>query len=301
MNWPRAKTILIISFLLLDLYLAWHLFWLPRDQQAYTLTEAELTELRNIAQHFGVELVATPEPLKVAASPALMITQVSLDETAAWDLARPWLGNAADADVTIRQQGATWEFQVGSQLVTVGTDEYFAYHEVSWQDESLTPAQQTADQVAAVAAARAFLAVHLGEQAAEAYQPVLVLEDEASQCYLVELVRMVQDLPVFVDAYRCWVNNQQVLRLVGRQAELNSVSEEALAVVGADLAVKRYLAGLSEPLDQPVSILDLRLGYGLVPAKPGQLQPVWRFYTNDPSAPEFTLPAGQWSWEAESR
>jgi regulatory protein YycI of two-component signal transduction system YycFG len=269
MNWSKTKTVLIIGFLLLDLYLAYLLFYLPGVGAIQTtVTNADLEALVILSQHYNVDLAARPKPMTVQPLPLLAISEVSLDEATAESLAERWLGE--DAQV---------EYQNNALLAQ--------------------PVHHTRQE--AIVAANEFLTAYLGEAAMLNYQVNLAIAAPDSESeYIVEFSRTYKGVPVFVDSYCLSVQSGLVVSFTAKQAQIGEAERTQLPLVSADQVVRRYLARLSVPQAEPITVLDLSLGYGvdLDSSEQQELEPVWRFYVIGGEENEVSIPAAHVYWES---
>ncbi len=299
MDWPKAKSILIIGFLLVDLYLAWLLYSGSRVNIITVLSAEEVQDLIKLSQHYGVELQADPTPLRVRKVPILsMEEQVDAEETAR-AIAEIWLGT----DWILSQPAAgSYLFRAGDWSLRVIPGRFFVELWLEWEgsqpagQEQLLPAGQTRSLAAS------FLANHLGPAVADQYRPGFFIADQEDGTQQIEFNQIHLGLPSFLDYYRLRIKADQV---VGFQACQSQVSQEVgpkQQLVTADRPLKKYLAQVGMQQD-PLQVQDLRLGFGLLPGEEGIMQPSWRLIVTPfgEEQEEVLLPAGIRYWGVENR
>ncbi|HBK85000.1 MAG TPA: hypothetical protein DDZ53_03105 [Firmicutes bacterium] len=297
MNWSKTKTVLIIGFLLLDLYLAYLLFYLPGVGAIQTtVTNADLEALVILSQHYNVDLAARPKPMTVQPLPLLAISEVSLDEATAESLAERWLGE--DAQEVKQENGLL--FISGERSLRLSQQNPYFYT-VEYQNNALLaqPVHHTRQE--AIVAANEFLTAYLGEAAMLNYQVNLAIAAPDSESeYIVEFSRTYKGVPVFVDSYCLSVQSGLVVSFTAKQAQIGEAERTQLPLVSADQVVRRYLARLSVPQAEPITVLDLSLGYGvdLDSSEQQELEPVWRFYVIGGEENEVSIPAAHVYWES---
>ncbi|NLW17757.1 MAG: hypothetical protein GX033_09020 [Firmicutes bacterium] len=296
MDWPKAKNVLIIAFLLLDLYLAYLLFYVPGvGAMQTTLTDEDLEALIVLGKHFNVDLATRPQPMSVRPLPLLDIDKVSLDKTLATNLATRWLGAEA--------QGATQEdgllFTAGTKKISFSQDNPY-FFTLEYADTTPPPSQEDYSIQEAMADAQNFLTEHLGGAVLQDYKVNMAVATPASAgSYVIEISRSNKGIPIFLDSYRLVVNNGLVTAFTAKQAAIGEAQRTSLPLVSAEQVVRRYLARLGVPQEEEITILDLSLGYG-VGVETGErqeIEPVWRFYLAGAEESEIFIPAAQVYWE----
>lgn len=297
MNWSKAKSILITGFLLVDLYLAWLLFMVPRVNVASTnVTSSDLQGLITLGQHFGVELVVSPIPLKVSAVPSLSLSEQANGSAIIESYASIWLGPGL---TPTQPDSSSFSFSLNQWVLRVIPSRFST--ELQLEQPNAPTGGLVGTEETSIQLAKQFLAAHLGQANAERYQPGMVLEDSKQGQYVIEFNRIRNGLPFFTDYYRIYVQSGQVSGFRARLSELDNGNGRKMQIVTADRPMKRYLAQAGMQSGQKVAILDFRLGYGLVPGNQQTLQPVWRLTTTQPGKEEVIFPAGIWYWGADSR
>lgn len=296
MDWPKAKNVLIVGFLLLDLYLGYLLFYVPRVGSIQTtLTNADLEALVVLSQHFNVKLAARPRPMSVTPLPLLAIGEVSLNETLAADLAVQWLGEAVEE---IKQENGLL-FTNGQQNLVLSQESPYFYT-LDYQDTTPPPNLTSYTRQEAVTAARDFLTEYLGETVMLDYQVNMAVAAPSPEVgYVIEISRTHRGVPVFLDSYRLLVQNGLVVSFTAKQTQIGETQRTSLPLVCADQVVRRYLARLGVPQEQEIVIHDLSLGYG-IGVEAGQrqeIEPVWRFYLSGAEENEIVIPAAHVYWE----
>lgn len=299
MDWPKAKNILIVGLLLLDIYLAYLLFYLPgAGAMQTTVTGADLEALIVLSQNFNVDLVARPQPMSVRPLPLLAIDEVSLDETMAEQLATRWLGQEfAEA----KQENGLLFTAGQKQLLLSQSSPYF--YTVSYQDDSALPNEENHTLQQAMDRAQDFLVEFLGETAALDYQinmSVAVPDTDAS--YIIEISRSHNGVPIFLDSYRLLVQQGAIVSFTAKQAEIGEAQRTTLPLVSAEQVVRRYLARLGVEQAEQIVVLDLRLGYGvgIHASARHEIEPVWRFLLGgDVEENEVIIPAAQIYWQKQ--
>lgn len=296
MDWPKAKNVLIIGFLLLDIYLGYLLFYLPGAGAIQTtLTNADLEALVVLSQHFNVKLAANPQPMSVKPLPLLAINEVSLDETMAEDLAARWLGE--DAEETKQENGLL--FTSGQKELLISQESPYFYT-MAYQDGTQPPSLDSYTRQEAITAARNFLTEYLGETAMLDYQVNMAVAASSSEVgYIIEISRTHKGVPVFLDSYRLLVQNGLIVSFTAKQTQIGETQRTSLPLVSAEQVVRRYLARLGVPQAEEITIHDLSLGYG-IGVEAGQrqeIEPVWRFYLSGAGESEVIIPAAHVYWE----
>ncbi len=296
MDWPKAKSVLIISFLLLDLYLAYLLFYQPGGGAIKTtLTDQDLEALSVLSRHFNVELATRPQPMAVRPLPLLQIDKVSLDEQLAESLAARWLG--PDWQASKQENGLI--FTAGHKSIAFSQDSPYFYC-IEYVDAPPEPQGQGGTIQEAAGVAQQFLQQHLGESALTEYKVnMMVASPEVEGSYIIEISRAYEGVPIFLDSYRLTVTNGVVVAFTAKQAAIGEAERAKLPLVSAEQVVRRYLARLGEPQEEKITILDLSLGYG-VGVETGErqeIEPVWRFYLAGAGESEVIIPAAQAYWE----
>ncbi len=297
MDWPKAKTILIIGFLLVDLYLAWLLYDGTRVNVVTKLGPEDVQELATLCSHYGFELVGEPVPLEVGRAASLTLAEPANQAAAAETAANTWL--QAGWTVT-RPASGGFLYQQGAQSLKVVPDRY---HLELTLDLSVGESRGALGAPAdSTRLAREFLTAHLGQKEALLYQAGLVTSDQGNGMTTIELNRLQQGLPSFMDYYRIRVRGNQVVGLQARQSYASDVSGKKQQLVASDRPLTRYLAQAGRQTEDS-QILDLRLGFGLLPGDDQTLQPVWRLITSaeEQGQAEVFLPAGVRYWGGGSR
>ena len=294
MDWPRAKTILIIAFLLLDLYLAYLLFYLPGFDKVKTeVTAADLAALVTLGRHYNVELATQPKPMVVGRLSPILINKIRLDEAVAIALAQRWLGDASQES----KQDNGLQFISGSKTLTISQANPYFYT-LTYTDASPIVESEPQTKEEAIATARLWLEEYLGAPQVAEYQVNMAVADpKLEDGYVVEFSRVHKGYPIFADSYRLHVQGQQIVSFTAKQAHIGEVQRSRKTIVSADQAVRRYLARLGVPQEEQISILDLSLGYDAPtdPEAAGELRPVWRFYLAGNQ--EVVIPADHVFWE----
>lgn len=295
MDWPKAKNVLIIGFLLLDLYLAYILFSPGGGAMQTTLSNSDLEALIVLSQHFNVNLAARPQPMSVRPLPLLRIDKVSLDEELAESLASHWLGQVTQEAKL--ENGLV--FTAGAKTMSFSQDSPY-FFTMEYTDITPPPHRDACSVQEAIGAAQDFLSHYLGEVAPPDYKvnmAVAVPDSEGS--YIVEISRAHNGVPIFLDSYRLTVTNGLVVAFTARQAAVGEAERSTLPLVSAEQVVRRYLARLGEPQEEEIIVLDLSLGYG-VGVETGdrqEIEPVWRFYLAGAEESEIVIPAAHVYWE----
>lgn len=301
MDWPKAKNILIVGFLLLDLYLGYLLFYSPGVGAIQTtVTDADLEALIVLSQNFNVDLAARPQPMSVRPLPLLAINEVSLDETMAENLAARWLGE--EFEETKQENGLL--FTAGDKSLLLSQSSPYFYT-VSYQDDNASSSQGDHTIQQAITAAQDFLTKVLGETAALDYQTnMAVAMPETDGSYIVETTRSHNGVPIFLNSYRILVQNGAIVSFTAKQAETGEAQRTTLPLVSAEQVVRRYLARLGVEQAEEIVVLDLRLGYG-VGADAGarhEIEPVWRFFLSDGAEEnEVIIPAAHVYWQKQGQ
>ena len=296
MDWPRAKTILIISFLVLDLYLAYLLFYVPGLRAApQQLGTEDIENLMRLSKHYNVELLVFPKPLQVHPLPDIALQELMLDKDAVQTIARLWLG--LNYTSTLEEDEALL-FEAGERSLRISQASLACYN-LQYQDAAADGNDISGTNQEAIATAKDFLAQHLGSEQAAHYQANMVIKNPMQHGHVVELSRMHKGLPVFMDSYRFLISGGCVSAFTARQASVGKPLGTKQSLVDAQQAMKRYLAQLGTPRQESIAVLDVALGYYLMPNQTDELQmtPVWRFYTTDPMQEEVFIPANQTHWE----
>lgn len=297
MDWPKAKTILILGFLLVDLYLGWLLYAGTRVSVVTKLTPDDVQELSRLSRHYGFELVADPVPLEVGKAANLILAEAGNKAAAAEAVANTWL--AAGWTVTQPAVG-TFLYQQGDWSLKVSPGHYRL--ELSLDSVSSGQAGPLGTLAESTRLARDFLSAHLGQKDALLYQAGLVTTDQAGQSRVIEFNRLQQGLPSFMDYYRIRVRGNQVAGFQACQSYATDVNGKKQLLVTADRPLTRYLAQAGMQREE-LAVLDLRLGLGLLPGDEQTLQPVWRLITStaDHGQAEELFPAGVRYWGGGSR
>lgn len=296
MDWPKAKNVLIIGFLLLDMYLGYLLFYLPGVGAIQTtLTNAGLEALVVLGQHFNVKLAGRPQPMSVKPLPLLAINEVSLDEIMAEELAARWLGEAAEE---IKQENGLLFTNGQKELLLSQENPYF--YTMTYQDGTPPPNLDSYTRHEAVTAARNFLTEYLGETIMLDYQVNMSVAAPSPEVgYIIEISRTHKGAPVFLDSYRLLVQNGLIVSFTAKQTEIGEAQRTSLPLVSAEQVVRRYLARLGVPQEEEIIVHDLSLGYG-IGVEAGQrqeIEPVWRFYLSGAEESEVIIPAAHVYWE----
>lgn len=291
MDWPKAKTILILGFLLLDLYLAYLLFLVPGAQALPTsLDSIGLRKLGELTSHYNYSLLATPKPLKTGRLPVLQVTIEPPGQDEVEALVLNWLGQLVEGESLAN----------GSTAYTL--DERFLYlgnnGSLRYEDRSPVPESTIMDRIQVEGLIFTFLEPRIGSDMAKIYQVSLVtqLPDGA---WLVELTRSMFGTPLFADKVRAVVANEQVQSvetLIGVRPKASWLAPRG-TIVTADRAVLRFLAQQAKPREHTAEIIDVRLGYDFANADQQELIPVWRIVT-DQGSEEYTVPAGVRYWRS---
>jgi hypothetical protein len=294
MDWPKAKTILIVSFLLVDLYLAWLVFF-PQDQSSQFLNSQDVQALATVGQHFGVNLAAAPIPLAVGSAPPLTLAEQPMGQDAAEAYAVIWLGQdgklcRASPNVYVFSDDQ-WELRVTESSFYVDL-ELRPLHELT--------AGLSGNEQDNVWLARQFLTDHLGSKLVSELRSGMVIKAAKQGQYLIEFNSLYNDLPIFTDYYRLAVSSGKVSALTARISRSTKAAGPRIQLVTGDRPFKRLLAQLGIQEAEQVAILDLRLGYGLVPGDERTLQPVWRIISTIPGQEEIVMPAGRSYWGDET-
>lgn len=296
MDWPKAKTVLIIGFFILDLYLGYLLFYLPGVGAIQTtLTNTDLEALVVLSRHYNVDLAARPQPMSVKPLPLVAIDEVSLDETMAENLAALWLGETVQE--TKQENGLL--FTRGEKELALSQGSPYFYT-VEYRDATTPPTLVSYTRQEAILDARGFLTEHLGEAIMLDYQVSFAVAAPGPEVgYIIEISRTQKGVPIFLDSYRLLVQNGVIVSFTAKQAQIGEAQRTSLPLVSADQVVRRYLARLGVPQTEPITILDLRLGYGVgVEAGERQeIEPVWRFYLAGGEESEIVIPAAHVYWE----
>ncbi|MGI6359222.1 MAG: hypothetical protein ACOX2K_11210 [Bacillota bacterium] len=299
MDWPKAKSILIIGFLLVDLYLAWMLYASSRVSIVTALTAEDVQDLIRLSQHYGVELLSTPTPLKVGKAPGLSMVEETDAETVARAVAGTWLGT----DWIMSEPAAgSFLFHSGDWSLRVTPGRFFVESWLEWEGELAAEQEQPASADHAEGLARSFLATHLGQTEADQYHSGLFISNQEVGEQVIEFNQTYLGLPSFLNYYRLQIVSGQV---TGFQACQSQVSQEVgpkQQLVAADRPLKKYLAQVGMQ-SEPMQVLDLRLGYGLLPGEEGVMQPLWRLIVapSGGEQEEVLLPAGIRYWGVENR
>lgn len=297
MDWPKAKTILIIGFLLVDLYLAWLLYDGTRVNVVTKLGPEDVQELATLCRHYGFELVGEPVPLEVGRATNLTLAESANQAAAAETAANTWL--QAGWTVT-RPAAGGFLYQQGERSLKVVPDRYRLELalDLSVSERSGTPG--TPEESTRLA--REFLATYLGQKDALLYQAGLVTSDQGNGTTTIELNRLQQGLPSFMDYYRIRVRGNQVVGFQASQSYASDVSGKKQQLVASDRPLTHYLAQAGRQ-NEDSHIIDLRLGFGLLPGDDQTLQPVWRLITStaEQGHAEVFFPAGVRHWGGGSR
>lgn len=297
MDWPKAKTILIIGFLLVDLYLAWLLYAGTRVNVVTKLGPEDVQELATLCRHYGFELVGEPVPLEVGKATNLILAESENQAAAAEAAANTWL----DAGWTVTQAGpATFLYQQGGRSLKVVPDRYRL--ELSLELAASEPPGTLGTSADSTRLARDFLIMHLGQKEALLYQAGLVTSDQGKGTSTIEFNRLQQGLPSFMDYYRIRVRGNQVVGFQASQSYAADANGRKQQLVASDRPLTRYLAQAGRQ-EEHSQVLDLRLGFGLLPGDDQTLQPVWRLITADAEQvqTEVLSPAGVRYWGGGSR
>lgn len=296
MNWPKAKTILIIGFLCLNAYLGYLLFYLPSVTAIQTsITATDLDNLVTLSKHYNVDLIAHPQPMKVEPLPALALAEIRLDEYLAESLALLWLGE--DAQET-KQENALL-FTSGQKKLLL-SQEHPYFYTIEYQTEEPVSSPLSLSWQEAAAIAETFLLDHLGKDMMRDYEMNLAVADpDYERGFIIEISRMYEGFPVFLDSYRLHVHDGAIASFTAKQADIGEVERPAATLVSAEQAIKRYLAKLGVPQQEVVTVFDLRLGYGVSLAEGGSLalEPVWRFCFSGSETGETSIEAAHIYWQ----
>lgn len=297
MDWSKAKSTLIISFLLVDLYLAWLLFAVPRVNVASaSLTSSDLQGLITLGEHFGVKLAAPPIPLKVSPVPSLSLAEQANGSSVIASYADIWL---IPGLTPTQPDAASFSFTLDQWVLWVIPSRFST--ELRLEQRNVPSEKLVGTEEANVILAKQFLSAHLGPDIADSYQPSMVLPDAEQGQWVIEFNRFQNGLPFFTDYYRVYVQSGQVRGFLARLSELDTSQGHKMQIVTADRPMKRYLTQVELPSGQAAAITDFRLGYGLIPGNQQTLQPVWRLTTTQPGKHEVIFPAGILYWGADGR
>ncbi|MDB5083685.1 MAG: hypothetical protein JWN30_571 [Bacilli bacterium] len=97
MDWGRAKTYLLLAFLLLDVLLGWRYLAVRTEQAAYVQSYADqLKDVKAVLDSRGVQLMITDVP---RTTPELRYLHVRFDQTAAEEVAKKSLENWKDKTI----------------------------------------------------------------------------------------------------------------------------------------------------------------------------------------------------------
>lgn len=293
MDWPKAKTILIVGFLLVDLYLAWLLYSGSRVNVVTQLTDDDVQEMVTLCHYYGAELGAEPVPLQVGKATNLALSESKNTAAAADAAATMWLGSGW---AMTQPTAGSLLYQLGDCSLKATPGRYSL--ELVLQ---LTPegsGGQPGNEAESIKLARDFLAEHLGQTEALLYQPGMISSDPASGLQLIELNLQQQGLPSFMDYYQVNIQDGQVVGFQARQSYAAAKAGQKQQLVAADRPLKRYLAQAGIQDKQQFSISDLRLGFGLLPGDEETLQPVWRLIASqsDQGQTEVFFPAAVRYW-----
>lgn len=294
MDWPRAKSILLVSFLLVDLYLAW-LLLAPPGAASRVLSTEDVQDLMTISQHFGVDLVGIPQPLAVGRVADLPLQEQNLSEADARAYADTWLGSGATLE---QQTPGFYRFTQGEGWLEVRFSRF--YTDLHLQLVSPQPGLSGTEAENRDLAQR-WLADRLADGQVARMQAGMLLKDAEQGHYLIEFNSLQGGLPVFTDCYRLLVASGQVTGFTARLSQVGRATGPKSELVTADQPVKRLLAQTGVLTDHRAAILDLRLGLGLIPGYEQTLQPVWRLITTLAGQEELIYPAAESYWGDEAR
>ncbi len=291
MDWPKAKTTLIIGFLLLDLYLAYLLFFVPGSQALPTSLEVSgFYKLREVTNHYNYSLMSEPVPMDTSPLPVLeanvkLFSQQQLDE-----IVLKWLGELVAGEGLANGSTA---YSVRERFLYLGQDGALRYEDRAL---ALTPMELSREQ--ALKLFNTFAQTYINPEELQAYQQTLIVQQEDGS-WLLEFNRQLYGAPVFADKLRAEVADGRIRRFETRLglATKGSWLAARSRLVTADRAVLRFLAQQGKPRESTVEIIDVRLGYDFANADKQELIPVWRVMINQPGE-DYIVPAGVRYWRS---
>lgn len=298
MDWPRAKSILIVSLLLLNALLAYFIYYVPGSSPfLMRLSTLDVERLEQLAAHFDVTLHTAPLPLSVRPLAAVSFEPSLMTEEYFAAEAENWLGSEAVAKNSPSDADSAIVYHSATKSLRFTKDGEVQYANAGLKGKSAVSSMDEARDIA-----YDFLNRHLPSEKLHSYQLTSIVPDTTSNYHLVEFNRYIGPYPIFADYYRLLVNSAGVVSFKARAIEVGKAEGPRKHVVTGDCAVLRFLAETeAERSNDKIAILDIRLGYELTDMEAEHLQPVWRIKTDQIEKPTHIYPGFLEQWESEGR
>ncbi len=269
MNWPRARAILIISFLALDLFLGYVL--LDSQREFSELTASEVQQAIETAAEYGI-LVSSQMPRRVMAVPFLVVRPQEAD---AQMLAERLLGPEQVHTVQSSKELSVWANDEGQ--VTILSTGVVIYNRAKIEPRTQsTPLD--------LRAARAALEKFLSERGMFPGDARFDFAEEMSPgVFFLRYYQEYQGYPVFGGYITATVDERGVENMrkiwfspvgLGEQRRLLMTAPDALVTAAPEIA---------NQLGRTVTLESVKFGYlsEALDARQWDVLPVWRFGFSD--------------------
>lgn len=275
MDWPKAKTILIAIYLVLDAVLAYPLLTDParRAESVRLVSAEELVRAKEEALSSGVD-VACPIPERAPAMPMLVLSKAEIDRSGFLDMLEGAPGREVEGRLV---------YEGRNRRLTVYENGVIVYEDlaaISRPKAGGLPAEFGRDE--AVEAACQFWQENTGLPSDSALDTVV--PDEARGAYGVSFLQQFQGIPLFGSRRYVLLNREGIQMAVASWFDVIGFRREAAPIITAAEALR---AVCRERSDAAVSLVvrGISLGYysEAYNAQRWEAAPAWRFSLEDGS------------------
>lgn len=292
MDWSRAKTILIIAYVVLDLVLAWHLFTDPARSRVMTrqLSAGEARRVEEEAASHGIE-VRCAVPRDAAPMPMLTVRKAQTDPDA---IALSLLREAGPTASRHEEHGKI-VYDVGGQRVTVYENGVTVYERLSGQAARPAPqipageegrrgsAPDGFDEKAAVSLARKFWGERSGLPQDARFDSAVW--NGRYGAFAVNFYQEYRRTPLFAGRRFALVGSEGVIMAMMSWFEVVAPGRQPVSTLTVADAIKALypLAEQREAAGEKIVVRDMRLGYytEAYNARQWEAVPAWRFQLQD--------------------
>lgn len=292
MDWSRAKTILIIAYVVLDLVLAWRLFTDPIRSRgmARELSAGDARRVEEEAASHGIE-IRCAVPRDAAPMPMLTVRKAQADPDA---LAFSLLRGAGPAVARHEEQGKI-VYELGGERVTVYENGVTVYERLSGQaarPASRMPAGEEArqgsapegfDEKTAVSLARKFWGERNGLPQDARFDSAVW--NGRYGAFAVNFYQEHRRTPLFAGRRFALVGPEGVLMAMVSWFEVVAPGRQPVSTLTVADAIKALypLAEERDSAGEKIVIRDMRLGYytEAYNARQWEAVPAWRFQLQD--------------------
>ena len=266
MDLSRAKTILIVAFLALNLFLSYRLWFVPQFLQAgRSITGQEVESARELLEEHGYEVLAAI-PREVPSLSLLHVSREQLPPSA-------WVEAILGEDMTgVVNESGNIQFEKGDETVEVASNGQVFYQRQGAVGSS-------SGQEGRLQLAESFLRERQLWQDDLKYDAQWTLSSAAGT--QVSFVQTHQGFPLFFSTVDVYIADGAVYAANVHRVEPLGFSNQEIQVISAVEAIDAFIE-LAEGY-QGMPIEDISLGYFSADydAERWEIVPVWRIATSD--------------------